>query len=323
MKKNVIILKRDKRMTKTISLIVPCYNEEQTIPLFYDALEKTKPALRGYRLEYLFINDGSKDGTLNELRDLQQSHPNDVHYLSFSRNFGKEAALYAGLQNVSGNYIAVMDVDLQDPPEQLPNMLAGIEDEGYDIVGTRRVDRKGEPPVRSFFSNLFYRLINRISSTQMISGVRDYRLMTRQVVDAILEMSEYNRFSKGIFSWVGFKTKYLTYQNRDRVAGNTSWSFWKLFKYSLDGIVAFSEAPLAIASFVGLTSFLVSIAAMFYIVLRKLLIGGSVNGWASMVSILLMIGGLQLLCLGIVGRYIGNIYLEVKQRPIYIIKEKK
>lgn len=310
-------------MTKTISLIVPCYNEEQTIPLFYDALEEVRPLLRGYRLEYLFVNDGSKDHTLDELRNLQQMHSADVHYLSFSRNFGKEAALYAGLQNASGDYIAVMDVDLQDPPEQLPNMLAGIEDENYDIVGTRRVDRKGEPPVRSFFSNLFYKLINRISSTQMISGVRDYRLMTRQVVDAILEMSEYNRFSKGIFSWVGFKTKYLTYQNRDRVAGNTSWSFWKLFKYSLDGIVAFSEAPLAIASFVGLTSFLVSIAAMIYIILRKLLIGGSVNGWASMVSILLMIGGLQLLCLGILGRYIGNIYLEVKHRPIYIVKEKK
>lgn len=310
-------------MTKTISLIVPCFNEEQTVPLFYDALEAVKPSLRGYQLEYLFINDGSKDDTLLELQNLNQLHSDDVHYISFSRNFGKESALYAGLKHASGEYVAVMDVDLQDPPEQLPKMLMGIEDEGYDIVGTRRVDRKGEPPVRSFFANLFYKLINHISSTQMISGVRDYRLMTRQVVDAILEMSEYNRFSKGIFSWVGFKTKYLTYENRDRVAGNTSWSFWKLFKYSVDGIVAFSEAPLAIASFVGLGSFLVSVIAMIYIVLRKLLVGGSVSGWASMVSILLMIGGLQLLCLGIVGRYIGNIYLEVKHRPIYIIKEKK
>jgi glycosyltransferase involved in cell wall biosynthesis len=310
-------------VSKTISLIVPCYNEEQTVPLFYPALENVKPLLRGYELEYLFVNDGSKDGTLLELQKLNHENPKTVHYISFSRNFGKEAALYAGLKHATGEYVAVMDADLQDPPEQLPEMLAGIEDEGYDVIGTRRVDRKGEPPIRSFFANLFYKLINRISSTQMISGVRDYRLMTRQVVDAILEMSEYNRFSKGIFSWVGFNTKYLTYENRDRVAGNTSWSFWKLFKYSLDGIVAFSEAPLAIASFVGMASFIVSIAAMCYIVARKLLIGGSVNGWASMVSILLMIGGLQLLCLGIVGRYIGNIYLEVKHRPIYVIKEQK
>jgi glycosyltransferase involved in cell wall biosynthesis len=310
-------------MTKTISLIVPCYNEEQTVPLFYPALEKIKPNLKGYNLEYLFVNDGSSDATLDEIKKLNIKNPKDVHYISFSRNFGKEAALYAGLQNATGDFIAVMDVDLQDPPEQLPEMLLGIEDEGYDVVGTRRIDRKGEPPIRSFFSNLFYKLINKISSTQMISGVRDYRLMTRQVVDSILKMSEYNRFSKGIFSWVGFKTKYLTYENRDRVAGDTSWSFWKLFKYSLDGIVAFSEAPLAIASFIGLGSFIVSIIAILYIMLRKVLIGGSVNGWASMVSILLMIGGLQLLCLGIVGRYIGNIYLEVKHRPLYIIKEKR
>lgn len=310
-------------MSKMISIIVPCYNEEQTVSLFYSAVEEIKFQLRGYQIEYYFINDGSADRTLDVLRKLYKNNPEHVHYISFSRNFGKEAALYAGLKHVTGDYIAVMDADLQDPPEQLPKMLSGIEDENYDIVGTRRITRKGEPIIRSFFSNLFYKLINHISNTQMIAGVRDYRLMTRQVVNAILEMSEYNRFSKGIFSWVGFNTKYLTYQNRDRVAGKTSWSFWNLFKYSLDGIVAFSEAPLAVASFIGLFSFLVSIVALLYIVIRKLLIGGSVNGWASMVSILLMIGGLQLLCLGIVGRYIGNIYLEVKNRPVYIIKEKQ
>lgn len=310
-------------MVKTISIIVPCHNEEQTIPLFYNAVEAIKSELRKCKVEYWFINDGSNDHTLNVLRKLHHNNPDDVHYISFSRNFGKEAALYAGLKHVTGDYIAVMDADLQDPPEQLPEMLSGIQDEDYDVVGTRRINRQGEPIIRSFFSNLFYKLINHISNTQMIAGVRDYRLMTRQVVDAILEMSEYNRFSKGIFSWVGFKTKYLTYQNRDRVAGKTSWSFWNLFKYSLDGIVAFSEAPLAVASLIGLLSFLLAIIALLYIVIRKLLIGGSVNGWASMVSIVLMIGGLQLLCLGIVGRYIGNIYLEVKNRPVYIIKEKR
>ncbi|ANK62557.1 bactoprenol glucosyl transferase [Loigolactobacillus backii] len=308
---------------KKISLIVPCFNEQETIPLFYPTLEKIKPQLRGYELEYWFINDGSKDDTLIELQKLQSQDPNQVHFISFSRNFGKEAALYAGLKAVNGDYVAVMDVDLQDPPDQLPEMLAGIEDEGYDIVGTRRKNRQGEPKIRSFFSDLFYKVINKISSTEILNGVRDYRLMTRQVVNAILEMSEYNRFSKGIFSWVGFDTKYLEYENRDRSAGNTSWSFWKLFRYSIEGIVDFSDAPLSIASFIGLFSFVIAAIALIFIVIRQLIVGGSVAGWASLVSIVLMIGGLQLLCLGIVGRYIGNIYLETKKRPIYIIKEKK
>lgn len=306
-----------------ISLVVPCYNEQESIPLFYDALEQIKPQLRGYDLEYYFVNDGSKDNTLNELRQLHEQHPDSVHYISFSRNFGKEAALYAGLQAATGDYVAVMDVDLQDPPEQLPEMLAGIEDEGYDVVGTRRVDRTGEPVIRSFFSNMFYKLINKMSNTQFVSGVRDYRLMTRQVVDAILEMSEYNRFSKGLFSWVGFNVKYLEYKNRDRVAGETSWSFWGLLKYSIEGFVNFSEAPLAFASWLGAFSSFVSVISIIFIVVRKLVYGGSVNGWASEISIILLIGGIQLLCLGIVGRYIGNIYLEVKKRPVYIIKEKK
>ncbi|ANK60101.1 glycosyltransferase family 2 protein [Loigolactobacillus backii] len=310
-------------MPGKLSLIVPCFNEEQTLPLFYPATEKIKTQLRGLSLEYWFINDGSRDSTLDKLKQLQQNDPEHVHYISFSRNFGKESALYAGLQAATGDYVAVMDADLQDPPELLPTMLAGIQDEHYDIVGTKRTDRKGEPPIRSFFSNLFYRLINHISNTPILNGVRDFRLMTRQVVDAILAMKEYRRFSKGIFSWVGFNTKYLPYENHDRIAGKTSWSFGKLFKYSLDGIVAFSELPLSIASFVGFFSFIIAIIALFFIVIRQLVFGDSVAGWASIVSIMIMVGGLQLLCLGIVGKYIGNIYLEVKNRPIYIIKEKK
>lgn len=310
-------------MNKLISLVVPCYNEQETVPLFYKALEGVKTQLRGNELEYIFIDDGSRDDTLKELKELQQRDSEHVHYVSFSRNFGKESALYAGLSYSTGDYIAVMDVDLQDPPEQLAEMLAGIEDEGYDVVGTRRTDRSGEPPIRSFFSNMFYKIINKISNTPILDGVRDYRLMTRQVVDSILKLSEYNRFSKGLFSWVGFKTKYLEYQNRDRVAGNTSWSFWKLFKYSLDGIVNFSDAPLSIASFVGFFSFMGSGAAMIFIIIRKLVYGGSVDGWASIVTLVLLVGGMQLFCLGIVGKYIANIYLEAKHRPVYIVREKK
>ncbi|KRL02165.1 glycosyltransferase family 2 protein [Liquorilactobacillus capillatus] len=310
-------------MNKLISLVVPCYNEQETVPLFYKALEKVKGQLRGNELEYIFIDDGSKDATLKELKALQQRDPQHVHYVSFSRNFGKESALYAGLTYATGDYVSVMDVDLQDPPEQLAEMLAGIEDEGYDVVGTRRMDRSGEPPIRSFFSNMFYKIINKISNTPILDGVRDYRLMTRQVVDAILKLSEYNRFSKGLFSWVGFKTKYLEYQNRDRVAGNTSWSFWKLFGYSLDGIVNFSDTPLSIASFVGFFSFAGSGVAMIFIIMRKLFYGGSVDGWASLVTIILLVGGMQLFCLGIVGKYIANIYLEAKHRPVYIVREKK
>ncbi|MFR0553420.1 glycosyltransferase family 2 protein [Loigolactobacillus coryniformis subsp. coryniformis] len=310
-------------MTKKLSLVVPCFNEEQTIPLFYAALQAVKPQLRDAELEYWFINDGSRDTTLEVLRDLQQKDPQQVHYISFSRNFGKEAALYAGLQATTGDYVAVMDADLQDPPEQLAEMLAGIEDEGYDVVGTRRIDRGGEPMIRSFFANGFYWFINKISSTPIKNGVRDFRLMTRQVVDAVLSMSEYNRFSKGILSWVGFKTKYLSYENRDRVGGKTSWSFWKLLRYSIDGIIDFSDAPLNLATLVGFLSFLVSLMGVVFVIVRKIIYGGSVTGWASMVSIILMIGGLQLLCLGILGKYIGSIYLEAKKRPIYIIKEKK
>lgn len=310
-------------MNKKISIIVPCFNEQESIPLFYAAVNKLTSKLRDYTLDFVFIDDGSRDNTLIELQTLNRKNPENVHFVSFSRNFGKEAALYAGLQTATGDLVAVMDVDLQDPPEQLPLMLSGILDEGYDIVGTRRINRKGEPAIRSFFSIIFYKLMSKISDVPMIQGVRDYRLMTRKVVNSILRMSEYNRFSKGLFNWIGFKTKYLEYENRDRVAGNTSWSFWKLFRYSIEGIVNFSEVPLLIASFVGFFTFILSILFMLFIIIRKLLYGDSVDGWASLVTIIVGLGGLQLLCLGIVGKYIGNIYLEVKHRPLFIIKEKK
>lgn len=310
-------------MTKKLSIIIPCYCEEESIPLFYDAVEKIAPQLQNIELEYWFIDDGSSDNTLDKLRKLQQKDPTHVHYASFSRNFGKEAGLYCGLQQATGDYIAVMDVDLQDPPELLPKMLGYLQSGEYDCVGTRRIDRKGEPPIRSFFAHMFYKLINKISDTEIVDGARDYRLMTRQMVNAILSMSEYNRFSKGIFSWVGFKTKYLEYQNQERVAGKTSWNFWSLLKYSIDGIVSFSQTPLNIASYVGLLSSVASVIGIIFVILRKLLYGGSAFGWASMVCIFLFIGGIQLLCLGIVGKYIGKIFMEVKNRPIYILKEKK
>jgi len=310
-------------MRKTISIIVPCYNEQESIPLFYAAVEKVAATLTNHQIEYWFVNDGSSDQSLAEMRALQTTDVDHVHYISFSRNFGKEAALYAGLQAATGDYVAVMDVDLQDPPALLPEMITGIEQDGFDCVGTRRTTRVDEPPIRSFFAKQFYRIINRISQTEIVDGARDYRLMTRQMVDAILEMSEYNRFSKGIFSWVGFDTKYLEYQNQDRVAGTTSWSFWGLFKYSLDGIVTFSETPLAIASFIGFFSFIIASLALIFIIIRALIFGDPTTGWPSLISVMLMVGGLQLLCLGIVGKYIGKIYLEVNNRPVYIVKEKK
>ncbi|PLS36905.1 glycosyltransferase [Carnobacterium maltaromaticum] len=307
--------------TELISIVVPCFNEEESIPLFYAALEKEREFLVNADIEYIFVNDGSKDNTLNVLRSLAKEDKERVKFISFSRNFGKEAGLYAGLQQATGDYVAVMDVDLQDPPEMLPEMLQIIREEEYDCVGTRRVSRDGEPPIRSFFARQFYRIINNISETEIVDGARDYRLMTRQMVNAILSMEEYNRFSKGIFSWVGFDTKYLEYKNQERVAGETSWSFWSLFKYSLDGIVAFSELPLAFASFVGFFSFLAAMIAMVVIVIRTLLLNDPTSGWPSLVCFILAIGGFQLFCLGILGKYLGKTYLETKKRPIYIVKE--
>ena len=303
----------------TISVVIPCFNEEDSIPFFYSEMERIQIEMKK-KFEYIFINDGSTDNTLSVLRRLNASNPN-VHYLSFSRNFGKEAALYAGLQRATGDYVTVMDADLQDPPELLIEMYAKIQ-EGYDVVGTRRADRKGEPPIRSFFAKAFYWLINKISDTEMVDGARDFRLMTRQVVDAILEFKEVNRFSKGLFSWVGFDVAYVSYENRERVAGETSWSFWKLLNYSLDGFINFSEVPLKLATWAGTFSFLISLVGIFFVVIRKLTIGGSVSGWASLVSIILFIGGIQLLALGIIGNYISKIFLETKKRPVYIIKEK-
>lgn len=302
-----------------ISVIVPCFNEEEAIPLFFAEMEEIKKKI-SHDFEYIFVNDGSKDKTLEVLRDLARR--NDfVRYISFSRNFGKEAALYAGLQAATGDLVTVMDVDLQDPPELLPQMVKMIETSDIDCVGTRRIDRKGEPPIRSFFAKKFYQLINRISETEMVDGARDYRLMTRQMVDAILELTEHNRFSKGLFSWVGFKTEYISFENRERSAGETTWSFWKLFNYSIDGIVNFSDAPLNIASFVGAFSCLVAIIAMIFIIVRALIFGDPTAGWPSMVTIILFIGGVQLLCIGIIGKYIGKIFMETKKRPVYIVKE--
>lgn len=290
------------------------------IPLFFQAMEEIKHK-NNYNFEYLFVNDGSKDETLNQMRQLAEDHE-DVRYLSFSRNFGKEAALYAGLQNATGDFVTVMDVDMQDPPELLPQMVDILtSDKDIDCVGTRRSTRKGEPPIRSFFSKKFYKLINKISDTEMVDGARDFRLMTRQMVDAILELTEYNRFSKGIFSWVGFNTHYLAYENIERVAGETSWSFWQLLSYSIDGIVNFSDTPLNLSVFSGILSCFLSVIALIFIIIRALIFGDPTSGWPSLVAIILFIGGIQLLSLGVIGKYIGKIFLETKNRPIYIVKE--
>lgn len=302
-----------------ISVIVPCFNEEEAIPLFFAEMEDVKQTIL-HEFEYIFVNDGSVDKTLQVLRELAEQN-SFVRYISFSRNFGKEAALYAGLQASTGELVTVMDVDLQDPPSLLPKMIEMIGTNDIDCVGTRRADRKGEPPIRSFFAKKFYQLINRISDTEMVDGARDYRLMTRQMVDAVLELTEHNRFSKGLFSWVGFKTEYLSFENQERIAGKTSWSFWKLFNYSIDGIVNFSDVPLNIASFVGAFSCIASGIAMVFIIVRALLFGDPTSGWPSLVTIILFIGGVQLLCIGIIGKYIGKIFVETKNRPVYIIKE--
>ena len=306
---------------KKLSIVVPCYNEEATVHPFLAETQKVEWTMAGQLVfDYLFVNDGSKDQTLQVLREVSQQFAN-VHYLSFSRNFGKEAALLAGLEAADGDLITVMDADLQDPPELLQEMYAKIE-EGFDVVGTRRADRKGEPVLRSFFARTFYWLVNKISDTEMVDGARDFRLMTRQVVDSILELGEVNRFSKGLFSWVGYDVTYLPYENRERVAGDTSWNFWSLLRYSIDGFINFSEAPLNLATWAGLASFILSFFAIIFVVLRRLLFGDPVSGWASTISIIMFLGGLQLLALGIIGKYIAKIFLETKKRPVYIVKEK-
>lgn len=305
----------------TISVVVPCFNEEESIPLFYREMERVRMKM-GEKFEYIFINDGSSDGTLSVLRKLHVTDSN-VHYLSFSRNFGKEAALYAGLERAIGEYVTVMDVDLQDPPELLIEMKQKLEEQpDLDCVGTRRVTRDGEPPIRSFFARMFYKLINHISQVEMVDGARDFRLMRRPMVDAIMELSEYNRFSKGIFAWVGFETEYLEYKNVERVAGETSWNFWSLFKYSIEGIVNFSDAPLNIAFIGGLLSWILAFIMVVLIVIRTLVFGDPTSGWPSLMTVILFLGGFQLLTIGILGKYIGKIFMETKKRPIYVIKEK-
>lgn len=301
-----------------LSIVVPCYNEEETIRPFLEETKRVENQMTDLSFEYIFIDDGSKDGTLEVLEEVEQLYSN-VGYLSFSRNFGKEAALLAGLEHASGDLVTVMDVDLQDPPELLIDMYAKIQ-EGYDVVGTRRKDRVGEPPIRSFFSRMFYVLINKVSDTEMVDGARDFRLMTRQVVDSILKLREVNRFSKGLFSWVGYKTTYLSFENRERVAGKTSWNFFSLFKYSIEGIVNFSDVLLNLATVGGFLSFISSCIGIVFIIIRKLFFGGSVDGWPSLVCLILFMGGLQLLALGIIGKYISKIFLETKNRPVYIVR---
>ena len=304
------------------SVIVPCYNEEATVELFYRELIKNDDFFRqkGLELELLFIDDGSKDRTVEEVRKLHEEDGR-VHLVSFSRNFGKEAAMYAGLQNAKGDYVVMMDADLQDPPALLPDMFRGLE-EGYDSVATRRVTRKGEPPIRSFFARMFYRLMRRISQTEMMDGARDYRLMTREMVDSILAMTEYNRFTKGIFGWVGYRTKWLEYENVERAAGETKWSFWKLFKYSIEGILAFSTAPLVISSFMGVFFCFLAFVMIIFIIVRKLIYGDPVSGWPSLVCIILLTSGIQFFCTGILGQYMAKTYMEVKHRPIYLTDQK-
>lgn len=305
---------------KKITVIVPCYNEEQSLHFFYEEMERVAATMPENTFEYLFVDDGSKDGTMDCIRELKRKD-DKVKYVSFSRNFGKEAAIYAGLTHAKGDFVAIMDADLQDPPSLLPEMYRAVTEEGYDSAATRRVTRKGEPPIRSFFARMFYRLMNRISDVELMDGARDYRLMSRAYVDALLSLGEYNRFSKGLFGWVGFKTKWIEFENVERVAGETKWSFWKLFKYSLDGIVAFSSTPLYISSILGAAMCGVAMIAILFIVIRQLVFGGSAYGWPSMACIVILIGGLQLLCTGILGLYLSKTYLEVKHRPIYIARE--
>jgi glycosyltransferase involved in cell wall biosynthesis len=309
-----------------ISLVVPCYNEEASLPLFYreasrilDALIKEDPSFDG---EIIFVDDGSRDGTVPVIKAL---HIQDkrIRYLIFSRNFGKEAALLAGLRKSSGEYVVILDADLQDPPSLIPSMLKAVRSGGYDCAGTRRVNRKGEPPIRSFFARLFYRIMKKLSDIEVVDGARDFRLMNRPFINAIFSLEERNRFSKGIFPWVGFKTKWFEYENVNRTAGETKWSFWKLFLYSLDGITAFSSKPLALSSFFGMLLFFLSLAFILFIIIRKIIWGDPVAGWASIICIMLFCGGIQLFCMGILGQYLAKIYTEVKQRPHYIVREEK
>lgn len=301
-----------------ISIIIPCYNEQEAIPYFYREINKISKKIN-YNFEFIFVNDGSKDNTLLTIKRLSQKDKR-IKYIDFSRNFGKEAAMLAGLEYSKGELIAIMDADLQDPPSLLPKMIYYIN-KGYDCVGTRRVTRKGEPPIRSFFARLFYKIINKMSKIEMVDGARDYRLMTRQMVNSIISLKEYNRYSKGLFSFVGYKTKWIEFENINRVAGETKWNFFKLFIYAVEGIVGFSTLPLTLAALFGVLFCFISILLIIFIIIRTIVWGDPVAGWPSLVCIMFMIGGVQLFCTGIIGIYLSKTYLETKKRPIYIIKE--
>ena len=308
---------------RLISVVVPCYNEEAALPLFLDALRKVGAELYdefACNTELLFVDDGSRDATLSVLRDAARTESN-VRYLSFSRNFGKEAAMYAGLQHAKGDYVVIMDADLQHPPAMLRDMVSVLNGGGYDCAAARRVSRDGEPPLRSFFSRRFYRLMNRISDTEVVDGACDFRMMTRRMVDAILSLREYNRFSKGIFSWVGFRTKWLPFENQERVAGETKWSFWGLLVYAIQGIVGFSTVPLALVALLGVLLCVAALLTVVYIIVKTLLFGDPVGGWPSMACMVMFMGGVQLFCMGILGEYLAKTYLEVKRRPVYVLSE--
>ena len=303
-----------------ISIAVPCYNEEPALEPFFAAVSTVAEQMPEVAFEFLFIDDGSRDRTLEKMQELAQ-RDSRVKYISFSRNFGKEAGIYAGLENATGDYVVVMDADLQDPPALLPEMYRSIKEEGYDCVGSRRVTRKGEPPIRSLFARLFYKLINRMSNAEIVDGARDFQMMSRQVVEAILSMGEYNRFSKGIFGWIGFKKKWLEYENIERVAGETKWSFWKLFLYAIEGIVAFSTTPLVISSVFGLICCVLALVMILVIIARTLIFGDPTSGWPSLVCIMLLLSGIQMLGIGILGQYLAKTYLETKKRPIYLVRQ--
>lgn len=310
-------------MSKLCSCIVPCFNEEEVIPLYYEEMQKVRKQEEGkIDFEIIFIDDGSKDKTLEVIKKLSEQDE-CIHYVSFSRNFGKEAAMYAGFEHANGEYVVTMDVDLQDPPHLIPEMIRCIEEEGYDSVATRRVTRKGEPPIRSFFARRFYGLINKISDADIVDGARDFRMMKRDMVNAILSMPEYNRFTKGIFGWVGFKTKWIEFENVERSAGETKWSFWKLFRYALEGIIAFSTVPLTIVSLIGVIVCIIAFLFLLFVVIRAVIFGDPVAGWPSLICVISFLSGIQLLGIGVVGMYLSKTYLETKKRPIYIKKESK
>ena len=307
-----------------LSVVVPAYNEQDAVPLFYEEIMKTAKIMAekwdGLETEVVFIDDGSSDDTLKTIKELREKDKR-VRFVSFSRNFGKEAALYAGLKNAKGDYIVTMDADLQDPPSLLPDLFSAIKEEGYDSAATRRVSRKGEPPIRSFFARCFYKLINKVSNADIVDGARDYRIMTRKMADAVLSMGEYNRFTKGIYGWIGFNTKWFEYENVERAAGETKWSFFKLFRYAVDGIVGFSTVPLSMATYFGIFMAFMAFVFIIFIIVKKLVFGDPTSGWSSLVCILLLLSGIQMFSLGILGQYLSKTYLETKKRPIYIAAE--